>query len=422
MNLRSLIAASSACVVASITHPAPAQDLFFVTATGGGTTLTASDSDIIDLIEDLIETEGAFDRFNGVDTNATLTYAGVPDTFVFDVSGDGRVVTLSFPLTGFTRTFRGDDADDVEEQIEEFFEEDGAEEYANLLAELNRRSIVSVFDGNPFATTAILNRGTFQAFAIGQAGPAWANPNTYTTGQPGSYGWFSINPNIYDLQPDLDSDNDGSTDDIDAVSGGLSANGGFMFGRTIGLSVNATYQFNDFGGTEVYHSGITLGVPINLVGEDAVGLQLTPFATSGVGGSTDAAAGGAFYGFGVAANLRLSLDDRLVFNIGNQLVYYHGYDITYDDYEFSTELDQSLFTTGVLATLFLDRPGGNFFIDGGVTYTAYLDDAAVDNWITPEVGVGWRFAGNSRVRAGYRALLSDRYDAHGLNVNLVFTY
>ena len=163
-------------------------------------------------------------------------------------------------------------------------------------------------------------------------------------------------------------------------------------------------------------------MPINLVAEDVVGFQLTPFVTSGLGGSTDAAAGGAFYGLGLAGNLRLSLADRVVFNFGNQLVYYHGYDTTYDDYEFATDLDQTVFTTGLLTTVFVDRPGGNFFVDAGLTYTTYLEDAAVDDWITPELGVGYRFYGNSRIRASYRALLSEEYDASGVSVNLVFTF
>ena len=417
------LTAVTALVVAAVAVAAPAQELFSVTANGGGNTLTVADSDIIDLIEDLIETEGAFEQFNGIDTNASLTYGGVPDTFLFDVSGDGRTVTLSFPITGFSRTFTGDDADDVEEQIEEFFEEDGAEEYARLIEELNRRSLVSVVDGNPFSSTAIFSRSTFQNFAVGQSGPAWANPNYMEyRGGGGGYGFFSISPNFYfDLAPDLEGEN-GEDRDVDGTSGGISGSGGYMFNRVVGLSINGSYQYVDLEGTEVFHSAISLGIPINLVAEDVVGFQLTPFITSGLGGSTDAAAGGAFYGLGLAGNLRLSLADRVVFNFGNQLVYYHGYDITYDDYEFATDLDQTVFTTGLLTTVFVDRPGGNFFVDAGLTYTTYLEDAAVDDWITPELGVGYRFSGNSRVRASYRALLSEEYDASGVSVNLVFTF
>ncbi len=410
-----LLLASAAIV--SLAATAAADDLFSLTATNGGTTITATDSDVVDLLEDGIETQGAFNSLSGTAVSGNLTYGGVANAIAFTINATETSATLSFPLTGFSRTFTGSDADDIEEQIEEFFEDDGAEEYAELLEILNQQSLVGVFDGNPFSSTAIFGRSIFRNFGIGMSGPTWANPDRYSydSGRGGSYGWFSINPNFYQVE---------AGDDFEGYSGGVDASGGYMFNRTFGIAGGGVYQFNDIEDTEIYHSSAYVGLPINLIPSgDEVGLTLTPFLLSGFGGSTDAAAGGAFFGYGVASNLQLGLGPRVALNWGSQIIAYEGYDIEYDDYEFATDLDQTLVTTGLIATIYLDRPNGNLFIDGGATYNAYLEDAAVDNWIVPEVGLGWRIGGNSRVRAGYQALIGNAdYDAHGVSVNIAFSY
>ena len=55
-------------------------------------------------------------------------------------ANNGAQITLTIPSTGFSRVFVGATADDVEQQVEDFFEEDGADELSRFLEDVNARS------------------------------------------------------------------------------------------------------------------------------------------------------------------------------------------------------------------------------------------------------------------------------------------
>jgi hypothetical protein len=416
------------------TAPAAADDLFSITAVGNGVnTVTATDSSVLDLSEAAIETFDDFASLSGQNVVATLTYAGVANTARYTINAAGTSATLEFPLTGFSRTFTGSNADDLADQIEEFIQDDGADVYAEVLEQINQQSIVAVFDGNPFATTALQARHTFDLYGVGSPGPAWANHgpvffnpetqdedyyiNEYDAyGSGGPVGWYAINPrySVIDADP------------FDGYAGGVDLAGGLFFNETVGIAAGVTLQYVDYEDTGVFHSVGHFAVPINLIPRTRVhpvSWQITPFVTSGIGGSIDAAAGGAFLGAGGATNLRINLGDAAALTLGGQIVYYDGQDLDYDDYEFKTELDQSLATAGALLTTYLDGPDGNLYLTAGANYFTYLEEAAVDEWISPEIGLGFRFNDTFRMSGAYRPIFgTNDYEAHTLQLNLVFSF
>ena len=229
-----------------VSGSASADDLFSITATNGGTTITATDSDVIDLSEAAIETFGAFAPLSGTSVVSTLNYAGVPNAVRYTVNAAGTSATLEFPITGFSRVFTGVNADDLAEQIEDFVLEDGADEYADLLKAIRGQSVAAVLDGNPGATTARLARHTFDLYGTGTSGPGWASPNrvefrrddealagTYPVyaGEPGfedggyeSIGWFEITP-IYEST---------EAGDFDGDTAAIHAAGGYYFNDVLG--------------------------------------------------------------------------------------------------------------------------------------------------------------------------------------------
>jgi hypothetical protein len=446
-SLRSAVGLSAGSFVLSLATLVPhaaATDLFSITAVGNGVnTVTASDSNVIDLSESAIETFGDFASLNGQDVVATLTYAGVPNTARYTINAAGTNATLEFPITGFSRNFTGSNADDIADQIEDFIQDDGADVYAQVLEQINQQSVVAVLDGNPFATTSLLARHTFDLYGVGTPGPAWANPTRiyyrqatptddgYVSTSPiqndpgyadpgyvedGPVGWYAINPRFSFIE----------AGPFDGFSGGVDLAGGFYFNETFGVAAGVTLQFVDYEDTEVFHSSGHIAVPINLIPRSPihdVSWQITPFFTSGIGGSLDAAAGGAFLGGGVSSNVRLNLGDAASVTLGGQIVHFDGQDLYYDDYEFETDLTQTLVSAGALLTLFLDGAGGNTYLVAGANYFTFLDDAAVDEWISPEVGLGFRFNEGFRMQGSYRPIFgSGDYEAHTGQVNLVFSF
>jgi hypothetical protein len=64
---------------------------------------------------------------------------------------------------------------------------------------------------------------------------------------------------------------------------------------------------------------------------------------------------------------------------------------------------------------------GPVSIDLGVTYTDFLEDAAVDNYISPSLGIVGGF-GSMGVRVAYQGDFADGYDSHGGSVMIYFNY
>ena len=66
--------------------------------------------------------------------------------------------------------------------------------------------------------------------------------------------------------------------------------------------------------------------------------------------------------------------------------------------------------------------GQSGFVTGGVLYTVFLDDAAVDSYVSPVLGVGLKLGSGSALRVGYRGDLGDGFDAHGGEIELRFAF
>jgi len=67
-------------------------------------------------------------------------------------------------------------------------------------------------------------------------------------------------------------------------------------------------------------------------------------------------------------------------------------------------------------------PAQHFFIDAGATYTNFLHAAAVQSYVSPIAGVGWRFDSRSSIRIGYHGDYGNGYSASGADVSLYLSF
>jgi hypothetical protein len=65
--------------------------------------------------------------------------------------------------------------------------------------------------------------------------------------------------------------------------------------------------------------------------------------------------------------------------------------------------------------------GDRAFIDVGLAYTNLLDDAFVEDYVSADVGAGFRLGG-SVLRIGYHGDFADEFTTHGTNAALVFSF
>lgn len=362
----------------------------------------ASGSSFIDLVEDALSQEGAFQDL-GAQPNYEIAvdYLGISRAIVIDATSNGSEVTFSIPSIGFSKVFTGADADDVESQIEDFFEQNGADTLADFLEEVNGRSPLGVLDGNPRSTTAMMARSAFDRFGLG----APRSRSGYQQAEVAQWGHFDLQ--VEGSAGSLEVD---GFDSFTVVDGALTLAGDFEPG--IGISFSVIGQYRDLGGSDVFDGGLELGVPVRILApssEDAVHWVVTPFVQAGAGVAVDLAAGGLVLGGGVVNSMSYHFSSFEIM-MANEVVYYGG--IPIDDiggYDFDTELDRLILRNGAKLAYY---PIANTFIEGGVSVTNFLiNDAAVEVYGTPFAGVGVQF-GVLRLRLGWESDFGEDFAAH----------
>ena len=381
--------------------PARGQDgVFTVTAettSGPPASVTESGSSVIDLVQNLIGTSEQFAAFQGQAFDASLDYGDVPGAIQFQRNAAGTSATVSIPSTGFTRTFTGANEQEVLDEIEDFLLRDGAAEYARFLRTVNETSMLGVVDGNPRAATAVFSDSAFFKFGL-QRSPTDAK--SLASGTPGGGGMR------LDVRAGLDDTDAGDGYHVTGAFSSIS-----RLGDRVGLAISSPFSYRHVEGSDVYMGGLEFSLPIvilNPIGGRGFVWQVTPTAFGGAAGSEDLAAGGLLFGFGGTSSLSIPLGDSAALTIGNGLYFYEGYPIDIGEYQFETDLSQQVMKHGVKLTQGL----GPLSIDVGLTYTDFLQEAAVDNYLSPTLGVTLG-AGSMGVRVAYQGDMADGFTSHG---------
>jgi hypothetical protein len=375
-------------------------------ASGPPQQVTVGSSSVLGLVEDVIRSQNQFAPLQGQAVNASLNYGGIPNAIQFQRNAAGTSATVTIPSTGFTRTFTGANERDVNEQIRDFLIKEGASEYARFLRTVNEQSVVGVVDGNPQAATAVLSNSAFYKFGLNRS-PLTAGALVSSTGF-GSGLRLDVTGGFVD------------TDVADGiyVTGALSSV--TRLGDRVGISFASPFMYREVGDAKVYMGGLEIGVPIVIlkpfVGKGIV-WQVTPDVVGAAAGSVDMAAGGLFFGYGGTSSLSIPIGDSAALTMGNGIYFYHGYPLDIGDYHFDTDLDQQVMKHGLKLTQAL----GPVSVDIGMTYTAFLQEAALDHYWSPSVGVVLGL-GTLGVRVSYQGDFADHYTAHGGNEAVYLNY
>jgi hypothetical protein len=256
-----------ACALAG---PVAARDLLILEAGG----LRDSGHDVGDLVDDFLSQQGAFSGLALQPSySATLDYLGIADAFRLDATAFGTQVVLSIPSTGFTRTFTGTSPEEIESQIENFFEGDGVEELAEFFEETHERTALALLDGNPRSTTALFARGAFDRFGLGA-------PRTragFGRASAAEWGHFDLAIEVGGGAIDVDE-----FSPLTVLDGAITAGGDTEPG--VGVYLSALGQYRNYDGADIYDAGLELGVPIALLrpgAGSALRWTLTPVVQAG---------------------------------------------------------------------------------------------------------------------------------------------
>jgi hypothetical protein len=385
-----------------------AADPFSLTASGSSTTITANGNNLVDLAGNLIDAKDQFASLNNQNVSGALRYGGLNNAVLFSRNAAGTSATVTIPSTGFTRTFTAATQNQLEDDVVDFFKQDGADAYAKFLASINEKTSLGVNDGNQQATTAMLADIGFYRFGF-----ITRRPGDESIPLPGGVD-FKVSGGVTSA--------DAGTDDSEDLNGwygqadlGLS----FRFGDRFALTWANGFRYRDVEGAAIYNYGTTIALPIAIIpgNEGGFSWRVTPAFVGGFGGSWDLAAGGILIG-GQFTNSMSIHAGGWTFTMGNQIGFYNGVPVSFSDFDFETDVNQTIVKNGVQIARDL---GNGAVIDAGVAYTNFLEDAFVDNYISPDVGIGFRL-GSGVFRLGYHGDFADNFTLHGANASLVFSY
>jgi hypothetical protein len=379
-----------------------ATDFFGVTATGGGNSVTVGGSNLINLTNNLINEQGSFASLAGQNVSGTLSYGGIPNALVFTENAAQTSATITIPITGFTKTFVGTSASDLQNQIKDFLKKDAELAYAQFLEAVNQNSAVALLDGNPQAATALIANDLFTRFGL-------HNEQSTESGSGGPY--FGIDFNGGTMR----------ADDLNGTWAEFTFNTGARFTDNVALNFGTAVDYRNEAGSEGYTAAEEIALPITFINNQGNGIswQVTPWGFAGFAASYDQVAGGILVGGGATSSLAMHLGP-ITLTLGDQINYIHGVDIAYDGYGFNTNLDQWIFKNGGDAAYQI--PGTPIFVDASIAYSNFLRKAAVPNFWSPSVGVGVGLGGHSSLRVSYDGDFGKGYNANGGQVALVLSY
>ncbi|MEM8756540.1 MAG: hypothetical protein AAGF47_02005 [Planctomycetota bacterium] len=468
---RPLIAATS--LVLALPAAAQSDELFQIVVTeqgNPGNQIFVGGSSLPDLVNDLGDTTGEFESFDGLAFDATLDYGGVESAIdiSFDpaggsTGGDLLVINNLLGFSGGPITFDSADGE-IGDQLEDFFlgdGEDGIEDAVEqFLAAIAEQSLVAATDGNPLASTARTARSSFMRFGLfsdvtptdrelwrihsdrtnptnGQNEPLGDEPAFDSGFDPGFDPGFDeiddgASPSLFSATQGaaerrygfarVRADFRGQSVDADGFEGpafDLNLSGEIRFHSRVSAVIGIPLAFHSVGDGDVYNAGLVLGLPIRLLIPDkheTVGVkwQVTPFGGVDALFSYDLASAGLLYNLGL--NNVIAFDYGPVSLVTSQQYTFHqSITLEADDFSIDPSVDQQILKLGGKLQYSVSD---NFYIYGGGIWTDFVEDAAIDNYATALAGLGLRASNGFNFVIGYEGDFGDDYEAHGGSVTL----
>lgn len=279
---------------------------------------------------------------------------------------------------------------------------------------MNRQSAVAVSDGNPNSTTATVAKTAFEEAGFG-------GEETVTK----ALEMENINLSL------MASVGQFSTRDLDGRAYSLPLGYSFEVTDRVGTRLKMPVTYWEVNGAGIYSGSFIANVPVKVLlpseesAEDkAEGNSLSPLAwtvtpTLGLagGGSRDYRAGSVMYVMGMASMLSYDFG-RFGLTLGNQLTAMKGLSNHVGDYDIGDKVDQRILKNGLKVTVpFDNRWVGEVY---GI-HTAFLQEAAVNSYLTLGVQGGMRLFGKALGKQGILLLgiygdVGDNY--HSFNVRM----
>lgn len=396
------------------TPTARAADLWEIVVTNtdgsGIPVLVVGGSSLPDLLSELVNAQGAFTSFSGAAFSASISFAGIDNVITITVDPSTQTATLTFTVLGAaaqTFTFTGGD---LQGQLEQFLEDNIAQQLTAFINKINTLSLIAVTDGSPLSTTARSATYVFERFGLHADLTAWERRQV--DGEPFRTG----------LRGRLDTVYSNITTDVgNGSSVSLVPSLEWVLSPEVSIALLVPINYTEIEGADILNVQASLAVPIRVISpsdESPLGLTLTPFGTLAAAGSVDLVSGGLIGGGGLLGTVNLDFT-RVRVSFSSQYSVHEGITMRYEDFEFDPGVSQQIWKNGIKTTL---NVGESFYVYGTVTYTQFLKDAAVDTYWTPGAGFGFRSPNGFNLTFGYSGDFDDGYRSDQVRFTVQLPY
>jgi hypothetical protein len=399
------------------------RDLFESVTTSPNPALTPviiQSNNLPGMIKDTVDRAGQLAKFAGNKSTTTFSYMGIPNAVRVTVDPTGNDVVLSIPSIGFKKKFTGTSPNDAQEQVVEYLKKNTDKVWTKFQEVAIAQSPIAVTDGNPGSTTAFLATQTYMRFATHadirysaesekdindqrkaeaeKAGKKFDDPvyknaefNVYTTA--GTYDADGFDGNQYQVVPSF----------------------AWHFDDRVSLYFALPVQYTAVSGANIYSIAAEVAVPVKVFMQKPEGAdegsyvtwQLTPYVDAGGGASTDLISGAFMPAGGIASLVEYDMANWR-FSLGTQFGYYKSVSFTVDNITVDPGVDQQIFKVGPKATYYIAK---GFYLDAGVAYSRFLQNAAIPDYWTPFGGFGCNITRALDLNLGIRADVASGYNA-----------
>lgn len=375
-----------------------------------------------DLVADLIQNQGNFSPLLSSNSfYADITFLGVPNALQVNYTATLTTITATIqsPVSGLNQTFTGPTRANVEQQIKDYFLNNGSSAVGDFLSAISRRSAVAVTDGNPNSSTAqqsnsmFFNQGftpsadmpfeTASAAAADAAGGSSGGSRFYGYGIGFNSGQFTaggIKGNVSDLSLPF----------------------GYRFTDRVSLAGTFGLNYVTISDAKIYGIGLNLGLPVRIEimnKENPWNWRVTPLIGISARGSKDLAGGGVIWMGGLTNTLDYRVNSKLILGMVNQITTHQSVAVKYGSTKFDPKIDQQILKNGLRAvTPITSRLIGDVF----VIETNFLQDAAVESFTTFGGSLSFRLTQKFNVTLGGNYDTGDNYKSWSIGLSSAWRF
>jgi len=317
---------------------------------------------------------------------------------------------LEMRSTGFRKTFTGKNREEIEEQILEFLEGDGKDEFEKLLQELNKESKIAPLDGNPNAATARAAAATYSEFGQISEENAQGNADGVSIGaEVGRFAAGEFEGDAYALPLAYTKKVNTKVSVVITVPlSYIEIEGAEIYNVNVGVSVPIRFRQSSPAVRDLPSDGKEVKATVDSSPTERWTWQVTP-TVGAIDSHSEQFDTGALMTQASLTNLVAYTFDRFTVSMGNHVSWLEGQGAGRHDDLTTVDVSQVLLKNGLQVRVPL---GDRWSVSAYGIYTRFMQDAGVTDYVTIGGDIGYRPVATSQafLRLGIYSDLGSDYE------------